>query len=320
MPATARPSASCARGSAGIDLGFEGDGPLFVRGEPLLLGELVGNLVENAIAYAGANVATVRTCRDGGVVFEIEDDGRGLTGEEMARVRRRFSRGASTARGTGLGLPIVEEIAELFGGTLSLSAGAGGKGLKVRVRFPELEPTGFGNLSGRQPDDEVTAQRSCGRIELVELCSVVGIQYTARLVFRDAHSARKLRLRNAGLAPGQNHGNLCQNLCRQEHDAFALGGPTRRRQRQTFLQIGQRHDLQGILGKVCGFFGVAGSQQFGKVAAADNNLITVRDERERIRSRRHVTHLVFETLHLMSRTERPSCLRQRSILPGLRSL
>jgi two-component system sensor histidine kinase TctE len=126
---------------AGIDLGFEGDGPLFVRGEPALLGELVGNLVENAIVHAGANVATARTCRDGGVVFEIEDDGRGLTGEEMARVRRRFSRGASTARGTGLGLPIVEEIAALFDGRLALSAGAGGRGLKVRVLFPELEPT-----------------------------------------------------------------------------------------------------------------------------------------------------------------------------------
>jgi two-component system sensor histidine kinase TctE len=128
---------------AGIDLGFEGDEAILVSGEPALLGELVGNLIDNAIAHAGANaMATVRTYRDDGAVIEVEDNGRGLAEADMARVRRRFTRGAGGTRGTGLGLPIVEEIATLFGGTLSLSIPAGGNGLRARVRLPEVMPGG----------------------------------------------------------------------------------------------------------------------------------------------------------------------------------
>lgn len=124
----------------GIDLGFEGDDPLFIRGEPLLLGELIGNLLENAIAYVGAGAeATTRVERDGnGVVLSVEDTGPGMKADEMAHARQRFARGGSQKPGAGLGLPIVEEIATLFGGVLDLSAGTGGRGLKVSVRFPEL--------------------------------------------------------------------------------------------------------------------------------------------------------------------------------------
>ncbi len=46
---------------AGIDLGFEGDGPAMIRAEPLLIGELLRNLAGNAIAYAGKGAeVTVR--------------------------------------------------------------------------------------------------------------------------------------------------------------------------------------------------------------------------------------------------------------------
>jgi len=52
-------------------------------------------------------------------------------------VLERFGRlGRGDASGTGLGLPIVEEIARLHGAALSLHDGSGGTGLKVRIDFP----------------------------------------------------------------------------------------------------------------------------------------------------------------------------------------
>ncbi|MEQ1954076.1 sensor histidine kinase [Mesorhizobium yinganensis] len=125
--------------AAGIDLGFEGDEPLSIRADALLIGELVRNLIDNSITYAGSGAeVTVRVCRDAGVVLEVEDNGPGLSAEEIVLVRRRFARGGGKAKpGAGLGLPIVEEIAALFGGSLSLLQPGGGKGLKVRVLFPQ---------------------------------------------------------------------------------------------------------------------------------------------------------------------------------------
>lgn len=124
--------------AAGADLGFEGGGPVAISGEPLLIGELVGNLVDNAIAYAGNGAEiTVRVSGKDEAVLEVEDNGPGIPPDRLAAVRTRFSRGTRTDKpGSGLGLPIVEEIAELFGGKLTLETPASGKGLRARVTFP----------------------------------------------------------------------------------------------------------------------------------------------------------------------------------------
>jgi two-component system sensor histidine kinase TctE len=127
-----------AAGAAGIDLGFEGDGPQTIRAEPLLIGELLRNLVGNAIAYAGKGAeVTVRIRRsDNSVCLEVEDNGPGIPPEKLAAVRQRFSRGnQSGAPGAGLGLPIVEEIAGLFDAVLNLEPAAAGQGLRATVTF-----------------------------------------------------------------------------------------------------------------------------------------------------------------------------------------
>ncbi|OOG74697.1 sensor histidine kinase [Sinorhizobium sp. A49] len=127
-----------AAGDAGIDLGFDGEGEAFVRVEPLLLGEMLKNLIGNALLYAGrgAEVTTRVSEKDGFVCLEVEDNGPGIRPELRESVLRRFQRGASEAPGTGLGLPIVEEIAALYGARTSLGDGAGGRGLKVAILFP----------------------------------------------------------------------------------------------------------------------------------------------------------------------------------------
>jgi len=125
---------------AGIDLGFEGEGTALVLAEPLLIGELLGNLISNAIAYAGSGTeVTVRVfTRPEGVCLQVEDDGPGIAAEKLASVRQRFSRG-DKGEGAGLGLPIVEEIARLFAGSLDLAQGSTGRGLKATVTFPLAE-------------------------------------------------------------------------------------------------------------------------------------------------------------------------------------
>ncbi|MDX0767482.1 sensor histidine kinase [Sinorhizobium medicae] len=127
-----------AAGEAGIDLGFAGEGEHWVRAEPLLIGELLKNLIGNALLYAGRGAeVTVRvgSC-DHSVLLEVEDNGPGIPPDMREAALKRFRRGGEEAPGTGLGLPIVEEIAELYGGRMRLEEGEGGLGLKVEVVFP----------------------------------------------------------------------------------------------------------------------------------------------------------------------------------------
>lgn len=127
--------------AAGIDLGFESDGQRWIRADPLLIGEMLRNLVDNAIAYAGRGAeTTVRVCGNDEVVLEVEDNGRGAAPEKLEALGDRFVRGRGDRPGAGLGLSIVEEIAALFGGRLELSAGAGGRGFRARVILPAAAP------------------------------------------------------------------------------------------------------------------------------------------------------------------------------------
>ncbi len=124
---------------AGIDLGYEGVTEAPLRGDPLLLAEMLKNLISNAVLYAGRGAeVTVRVAYSPPCVrLEVEDNGPGISPDQRSSVMRRFERGASdNDRGTGLGLPIVEEIAHLHAGEIRLSEGRDGRGLKVTITLP----------------------------------------------------------------------------------------------------------------------------------------------------------------------------------------
>ncbi|WP_377298726.1 sensor histidine kinase N-terminal domain-containing protein [Rhizobium sp. SGZ-381] len=124
---------------AHIDLGFEGEGQALMRGEPLLLAEMLKNLISNALLYAGRGAeVTVRVfSSDQTLVLEVEDNGPGISADNQARVMKRFERASGPEEhGSGLGLPIVEEIASLHSGSMALETGRDGRGLKVVLRFP----------------------------------------------------------------------------------------------------------------------------------------------------------------------------------------
>jgi two-component system sensor histidine kinase TctE len=125
-----------------IDLGFE-LADAWILGEPLLLRELVANLIDNALAYTqtGGSV-TVRTLeRNGESMLEVEDNGPGIAESEREKIFERFYRIPATGgQGCGLGLPIVAEIAGRHGGRIDLSVPATGSGALFRVIFPRLAP------------------------------------------------------------------------------------------------------------------------------------------------------------------------------------
>ena len=126
-----------------MDLGFESEQIILIKGDSLLLKELLKNVIDNAIRYCpvGARI-TVRTHidqTDTTAQLEIEDDGPGIAAAERERVFDRFYRSEandSWTEGSGLGLAIVKEVAHAHGGYVHLDEGNTGHGLKVLVMLP----------------------------------------------------------------------------------------------------------------------------------------------------------------------------------------
>ncbi len=123
-----------------IDLGYEpASGDTSIEGNAFLLRELINNLVDNAIRYTKAGGAV--TCRvvtyGDFVMLEIEDNGIGIAESDTEQVFERFYRADDSGiEGSGLGLSIVREIAELHQATASLRPNPKGSGSVARVVFP----------------------------------------------------------------------------------------------------------------------------------------------------------------------------------------
>ncbi len=100
----------------GVDLGFEGsDQPIYIKGQSLLLGEALNNLIDNAIRYTPSpGHITISLQEQSEVaILAVEDSGPGIASEERERVFDRFYRIlGSGVDGSGLGLAIVREIAQ----------------------------------------------------------------------------------------------------------------------------------------------------------------------------------------------------------------
>jgi two-component system sensor histidine kinase QseC len=103
-----------------------------------MLEVLLRNLVDNAVRHGrGPGVVTVRCLtRADSAVLEVSDRGTGVTDGELAQLGQRFYRAPSAqGPGSGLGLSIVQRIAESCRGAVAYRRGADGRGLVVEVRF-----------------------------------------------------------------------------------------------------------------------------------------------------------------------------------------
>ncbi|WP_345810670.1 ATP-binding protein [Paraburkholderia sp. PREW-6R] len=122
-----------------IRVTLSGDPQAQIDAEPVLMGILLDNLLDNAIKYGrvGGNVEVdVRQAGDE-VHLIVRDDGPGVAADDLDRLTHRFFRATGNqATGSGLGLSIVARIAEHFGASLRLTGGDDARGLTVRVSFP----------------------------------------------------------------------------------------------------------------------------------------------------------------------------------------
>lgn len=119
-----------------VRLDAAGDRTLVARLERQDLDELIGNLLENAAKYGGGSVF-VTIQRDGDMAeILVEDDGAGISPADRDRVIDRGVRLDSGKPGTGLGLAIVRDVAEIYGGSITLEESEDLGGLLVRLRLP----------------------------------------------------------------------------------------------------------------------------------------------------------------------------------------
>jgi two-component system, OmpR family, sensor kinase len=126
-----------------VDLGADAATPARIQGDRHQLTVALNNLVENALRYstAGGVVDVVASELDGLPALRVIDNGPGIPAAERARVFDRFYRGrdaqvtANDGTGSGLGLSIVQAIAQRHGARVSLHDAPAGRGLEVRIVF-----------------------------------------------------------------------------------------------------------------------------------------------------------------------------------------
>lgn len=162
--AVARYTASARQKQIGIEI----DNPPVphIEAEPVLMGILFDNLLDNAIKYGTAGGRIEVSMRHDADMLRVavRDDGPGVPDAERARLADRFYRGAGVhTSGSGLGLSIVARIVQYFDGRLRFGTGIDGRGLAVEMAFRCVGPV---SAERERPapasfDDQQTA--ACGR-------------------------------------------------------------------------------------------------------------------------------------------------------------
>ena len=121
----------------GVTIDIAGDHQAEVRVERQDLDEMLGNLVENAAKYGGGRVFVTVEPKDRDVDILVEDDGPGIPAERRGELFSRGARLDTTGKpGTGLGLAIVRDVAEIYGGSVSLEESEDLGGLLARLTLP----------------------------------------------------------------------------------------------------------------------------------------------------------------------------------------
>jgi signal transduction histidine kinase len=107
-----------------------------VRGQREDVDEMLGNLLDNACKWARSRVALTSTNGRGRIVITVDDDGPGIPVELRGAVLQRGVRADQAAPGSGFGLAIVRDLAEVYGGSIALDSSPDG-GLRARLDLPQ---------------------------------------------------------------------------------------------------------------------------------------------------------------------------------------
>ena len=105
--------------------------------DPKRLRQVFLNILDNASKHGGEGkrIDASIHCEEDNVVIQIRDYGPGIPEDELPLVKKKFYKGTSSVRGTGIGLAVCDEIVEMHGGTLTLENAEGG-GTLVTIRLP----------------------------------------------------------------------------------------------------------------------------------------------------------------------------------------
>jgi len=121
-----------------------GSAELTVRGDPVRLAQVIGNLLHNAAKYTGEGGKIVLAARsaEGRAEIVIRDSGIGIPPEAMPRIFELFTQipteRASTSGGLGIGLALVRALVELHGGEIRAASAGIDQGSEFTVRLPLL--------------------------------------------------------------------------------------------------------------------------------------------------------------------------------------
>ncbi|MDT8319766.1 MAG: ATP-binding protein [Xanthomonadales bacterium] len=118
-----------------LDFDTSGLGSCAFRGDAQDLEDMLGNLLDNAGKWARKRILVHCKSRNDRLLLSIEDDGAGIPEEELESALERGRKLDESRSGQGLGLAIAHEIAELYGGKLTLSRSGYG-GLCAELELP----------------------------------------------------------------------------------------------------------------------------------------------------------------------------------------
>lgn len=120
------------------------DEPLCVDGDPLRLGQVIGNLLNNACKFTppGGHIAVDVSKEGDDALIRVRDDGVGIAAADVPRVFDMFTQLAEplarTQGGLGIGLALVQRLVALHGGEVAIESAGRGQGTTVSVRLPLL--------------------------------------------------------------------------------------------------------------------------------------------------------------------------------------
>lgn len=117
--------------------------PLWIEGDPVRLAQIVANLLNNAAKYTapGGRIEVSAEEKDGWAKVSVADNGDGIAADLLPGLFEIFSggrkpSGRDVGGGLGVGMAISRRLAEMHGGTLSVTSEGPGKGSKFALRLP----------------------------------------------------------------------------------------------------------------------------------------------------------------------------------------
>ena len=126
----------------GITLDYlENDGDIpEISCDPKRLRQVFLNILDNAAKHGGEGnrIEAAMDFENEEVVVRIRDYGSGIPEDELPLVKKKFYKGSSKARGSGIGLAVCDEIVTMHGGSITLENAEGG-GTLVTVRIPATQ-------------------------------------------------------------------------------------------------------------------------------------------------------------------------------------